>query len=136
MVMFILRYRFRQLGLEDEYEVSSAALEASTEGFDMDSYAKDELDKNHIPYGLHSAHLITDEEFLNADYVLYMEDYHLFELRMMMSDDFTCKIVKLSEYSGNEEEIMDPNYTCDFKTAFEQINDGIDGFIRKELHIK
>ena len=50
MAMFYLRYRLEQLGLQNEYEVTSAALEDSTKGQDMEPKAKEELDKAHIPY--------------------------------------------------------------------------------------
>ncbi len=133
--MFLLQHRFRQLGIEDDYEVTSAALESTTEGCDMDDCAKAVLDKHHIPYTKHHAHQLTDDEFLKQDYVLYMEDYQLFEIRIQMPEDFKAKLIKLSEYH-NEEEIKDPNYTGDFEKAYEEIDNGIDGFLKEELHLQ
>ena len=48
MAMFYLRYRLKTLGLENEYQVTSAALEISTKGYDMEKKAQDELIKNKI----------------------------------------------------------------------------------------
>lgn len=101
----------------------------------MDDYAKNVLDKHHIPYTKNIAHQLKEDEFLKQDYVLYMEDYHLFEIRMQMIDDFKAKLIKLSEYPDDEEDIADPNYTGDFEKAFSDIEKGIDSFLKHELHL-
>ncbi len=136
MAMFILRYRLEQLGLSDQYNVTSAALEHSTKGEDMYSEAKKQLDENHIPYSLHSAHPLTPREYLAQDYVLYMENYQKIEIKRMMSNNHPEKLHRLYDYTFVKKDIADPYYNRDFKTAFEEISEAIDWFIKTEIQKK
>lgn len=133
MAMFILRYRLEQMGLSDKYNVTSAALEHSTKGEDMYIEAKKLLDENHIPYSLHSAHPLSPREYLVQDYVLYMENYQKIEIKRMMSNNHPEKLHRLYDYTCVKKDIADPYYSGDFRTAFEEISEAIDWFIKTEI---
>lgn len=133
MAMFYLRYRLTQLGLQDKCEVTSAALESSTKGQDMEQKAKEELDKAQIPYTLHSAHKLNIREFMEQDYVLYMEAYQKIEISRMMSSKALTKAHRLYGFTGVSKDIDDPYYTGDFHTAFLEIKEAVDAFIEKEI---
>lgn len=134
MAMFYLRYRLEQLGLQNEYEVTSAALEDSTKGQDMEPKAKEELDKAHIPYTQHSAHKLNIREFMEQDYVLYMEAYQKIEISRMMSSKALAKAYRLYGFTGVSKDIEDPYYTGDFETAFNEIREAVDDFIAAKIH--
>lgn len=131
MASFILKYRLSELNLSDQYEVSSAALESSTAGEDIYDKAKEQLDLHHIPYTPHKAHKLTMSEYLGADYVLVMELYQKIEIRRNMSSSCIGKVHTLLEYASNTHDIEDPFYTRDFAKAFEEINEGINSFIKE-----
>ena len=133
MAMFILRYKLSQLGLEKEYEVTSAGLERSTQGEDMEPRSKKQLDLAKIPYSEHHAHLLHPRELLDMDYVLYMENYNRVLISRMMSGRHLDKTHRLLDYTDEKRDIADPYYTGDFQKAFEDIMKGIDGFLRKEI---
>ncbi len=133
MAMFYLRYRLKTLGLENEYQVTSAALEISTKGYDMEKKAQDELIKNNIPFEKHSAHQLNPKEFLQQDYVLYMESFQKIQISRLMSNHGMERTHLLYEYTGIKKNIDDPYFTDDFDTAFQEIRKAVDAFIEKEI---
>lgn len=135
MAMFMLRNKLKELKLENEYTVTSAALEFYTTGQDMDDRAKEELDKNNIPYTKHKAHQLSIFEVVKADYVLCMQSYQRINIRRMMSGSKSAdKVRLLLSYAEIENaEIADPYYSGDFHTAYLKIEKGIDAFINKEI---
>lgn len=134
--MFYLRYKLKELGLESEYEVTSAALEMSTKGMDMENQMKAELDKHNIPYTTHSAHKLNPREFLEQDYVLYMEAYQRIEISRIMSNNHMEKAHRLYDYTGVEKDILDPYMSGDYKTACDEIIEAVDAFIQLEIKNK
>lgn len=135
MAMFMLRNKLKELNLENEYSVTSAALESYTSGLDMDDRAKAELDFNHIPYSLHKAHQLMISEVVKADYVLCMQTYQRINIRRMMSSSKSADKVRLllSYAIGEGAEIADPYYSGDFHTAYLEIEKGINAFIEQEI---
>lgn len=133
LAMFLLRFRLKGLGLENEYEVTSAGLESSTAGEDMYDLSKEQLDLHSIPYGPHKAHKLALAEYLAADYVLVMERYQKIYIRRNMSSARIEKVHTLLEYTDEKRDIDDPFYTRDFVTAYSDIAKGIEGFLQKEI---
>ncbi len=136
LAMFLLRYRIKEMGYEDEYEIISAGLETSTKGEDMHVESKKQLDLHNIPYGPHKAHMLSPREYLEQDFVLYMENYQKIAIRRMMSGNHPEKMHRLYDYTGEERDIADPFYTGDFKTAYDDISEAIDNFILTEIKSK
>lgn len=133
MGKYMLIKKLKELDKFDEIEVFSAGLEKSTQGSDMENQAKIELDKHSIPYDKHSAHMIRPREFLEMDYVLYMEDFHRIELSRIMSSRNMNKAHRLLDYTDDKRDIDDPYYTGDFITAYNDIDKGLDAFIKEEI---
>ena len=133
MAMFYLRYRLKQLGLENEYQVTSAALEISTKGMDMEKLAKEELVKNQIPFEQHSAHQLNPKEFMSQDYVLYMEAFQKIQISRLMSGHGMERTHRLYDYTGTKKDIEDPYFTGDFDTAFKEVKEAVDAFVDKEI---
>ncbi len=133
LAMFLLRYRLKEMGLESEYIVSSAGLEKSTQGEDIHLESKKELEKHHIPYERHEAHMLTPKEYLAQDYVIVMENYQKIAIKRMMSNAHPEKLHRLLDYTDEKRDIADPFYTLDFVAAYQDIEKGIEGFISKEI---
>ncbi len=131
--MFLLRYRLKELGLENDYIVTSAGLEKSTLGEDMHPESKKELDEHHIPYETHAAHMLAPKEYLSQDYVIVMENYQKIAVKRMMSNAHPEKLHRLLDYTEEKRDIADPFYTLDFTSAYQDIEKGIEGFINKEI---
>lgn len=133
MGMFMLRNRLRQLGIEQEYDVVSAGLLESTKGEDMHPKCKAELEKAGIPFDVHAAHPLRPREFLEMDYVLYMEKYQKIEIKRMMNGRHMEKAHRILDYTDEPRDLADPYYTNDFDKAYQDLALGIQAFIDKEI---
>jgi protein-tyrosine phosphatase len=133
LAMFLLRYKLKEIGKDDDFEITSAGLENSTKGEDMHPESKKQLDEHEIPYQEHHAHPLSPKEFLEQDYVLYMENYQKIAIKRMMSNNHIEKLHRLFDYTGECRDIADPYYTGDFVTAYLDIDKALDCFIQKEI---
>ncbi len=131
LAMFLLRFRLQERGLEEEFVVTSAGLEKSTQGEDMHEGSKRELDAHHVPYQKHEAHMLSPKEYLQQDYVIVMEGYQKIGIKRMMSGAHPEKLHRLLDFTPLKRDIADPYYTGDFATAYADISKGIDGFIEE-----
>ena len=129
--MFLLRYRLKELGLENDYIVTSAGLEKSTQGEDMHIESKKQLDAHHVPYEKHAAHMLSPKEYLEQDYVIVMEGYQKINIKRMMSGAHPEKLRRLLDFTPLKRDIADPYYTLDFDTAYADIEKGVEGFVNE-----
>ena len=105
--------------MEEDFDVSSAAVSYEEEGNDIYHYAADTLQRHDIPFGEHRAHRITKREYEEADLVIVMDSSNLRLLQKISTD--TCKAHKLLEYTGENFDVADPWYTGNFEQAYTDI---------------
>lgn len=134
MAEFILKDRLTKLNLLDSFKVTSAALESSTDKEDIEVRAKEQLDLHNIPYTKHSAHKLTIPEFIEADYVIVMEKYQKILIKRILSSSTTInKVQRLMYYTDNDQDIIDPYFFNNFAEAYNNIEKGVDGFVKREI---
>ena len=63
MAEFIFKKLTRGIGMEEEFDVSSAAVSYEEEGNGIYHYAAETLQRHDIPFGNHRAHRITEREY-------------------------------------------------------------------------
>ena len=135
MVEFVFRHLAKELGREDDFEISSAAVSYEEEGNGLYPYAADTLRRHGIPFGHHRAHRITKQEYEEADLVIVMDSSNLRLIKRITGD---CdKVHKLLEYAVIEQDtatrqnsvnnpdeipdVADPWYTGNFEQAYSDI---------------
>ena len=119
MAEFIFKKLTRGIGMEEDFDVSSAAVSYEEEGNDIYHYAADTLQRHDIPFGEHRAHRITKREYEEADLVIVMDSSNLRLLEKISTN--TCKAHKLLEYTGENSDVADPWYTGNFEQAYTDI---------------
>lgn len=105
--------------MEDDFDISSAAVSYEEEGNGIYHYAAETLQRHDIPFGNHRAHRITEREYEEADLVVVMDSSNLRLLQNISTD--TCKAHKLLEYTGENSDVADPWYTGNFEQAYTDI---------------
>lgn len=135
MAEFIFRHLAKELGREDDFEISSAAVSYEEEGNGIYPDAADILRKHAIPFGRHRAHRISKQEYEEADIVIVMDSSNL---RLIGRISGNCeKVHKLLEYELMEQsattnqssvknpvaipDVADPWYTGNFEQAYSDI---------------
>lgn len=131
MAEFIMKSKVKKLGLEDSFEIASAATSSEEiwNGVGNPVYppAKDELGKHGITCSGKRARQMVKSDYDEYDYLIGMDDANIRDMKNLFGDG--DKIFKLLSFTGSENSVSDPWYTGRFDTAYYDINRGVDGFL-------
>ena len=132
MAEFIMKDKVKKLGLEDMFEIASAATSSEEirngVGNPMFPSAKDKLIKHGIACAGKKARQMVKSDYEKYDYLIGMDDANMRNMKNLFGDG--DKIFKLLSFLGSDDSVSDPWYTDRFDVAFEDINRGIDGFLK------
>ena len=129
MAEYIFKYLVEKNNLNSMFEISSRATSNEEIGNDIYPPAKIVLRDNGIPFTRHYAKKITKEEYMEADYVLAMEEYNLYNLKKVVGEIDTNKVFLLRNWSNPKSEISDPWYNGRFDNVFKEIFEGCYDFL-------
>lgn len=121
MAEYIMKHLAKRRGMEEELEISSAAVSYEEEGNGLYPYAAQTLTRHEIPYGRHRAHRIRLEEYLEADMVVVMDSSNERLLSRITSGRNPEKTHRLLEWTGENRDVADPWYTGNFEKAYSDI---------------
>ena len=83
-----------------------------------------------IEIGNHKARRITKEDYEKFDYIIAMEEQNIINIKRIIGEDRKNKIYKLLDFTKNPRNIADPWYTGDFDKTYNDIVQGLEGFIK------
>ena len=124
MAEFIMKELVRKAGLEERYEIASAATSAEEIGNPVYPPARRELASHGISCKGKTARQITRRDYADYDYLIAMEQYNLRNIRRIIPEDPEGKITLLMAHAGSSEDIEDPWYTGNFSGVYRQIERG------------
>lgn len=130
MAEFIFKDIVNKNGLREDFYIESAATSSEEIGNDMYGLAKKKLDKENIPYEKRAARKITNRDYDKFDFILGMEKRNCDNIIRIIGSDSKGKVHRLLDFSDNPRDIADPWYTGDFDKAYNDILEGINGFIK------
>lgn len=107
----------KKAGLEDRFEIASAAVSRGEVGNPIYPAAAQALHKHGVPFGDHCAHQLTQAEYDYYDRIYYMDASNLRRVTPMLRE--TSKLAPLLPH-----DVADPWYTGDFETAWTDILEG------------
>ncbi len=87
MAEFIMKQMVREAGLQDQFEIASAATSTEELGNDVYPPVKRLLFEKGIPCSGHSAHQITRKEYVHYDHIVVMDNYNLRNLERVIGPD-------------------------------------------------
>ena len=116
MAEYIFKYLTQEAGVEDRFEVASAAVSTEEIGNDIYPPAKLKLRENHIPFGPHHAHQISIQEYNYYDAIICADKANIAWLPIR--DEKTSLMMK---WAGENRDVSDPWYTRDFEAAYRDI---------------
>ena len=106
--------------LTKDYEIISRATSYEEIGNDIYPPMKQVLRGHNIPFDRHYASRITNNDFLEADYIFYMDEENHYSLLRMFGD--SNKILPIYQYTKGINEIEDPWYTGRYELVYQQIH--------------
>ncbi len=134
MAEFCLKDLVLKAGLEDRFEIASAA--TSTEeiwnGIGNPVYppARRELARHGISCGGKRAVLLRKPDYDRYDLIIGMDQQNLCNMKRILGSDHASKIGLLLDYTDRPRDIADPWYTNDFETTWRDILCGCQGLLK------
>ena len=128
MAEYIFKDMVRKTGLENEFEIHSAATSREEIGNDIYPPAKKCLTEHGVSFISRHARQITKQDLNYYDYIIAMEDYNIRNLQRLLGN--SEKYSLLLDYTDNPGNISDPWYSGDFETAHKEIETGCKALLK------
>jgi len=125
---YIMKDKINKLGLDDAYTIFSRGVSDEEEGNDIYPPAKKALKEHGIPYTKHYATQINENDFKRSDVIFCMDENNYSRLVRRFGNSDKIRLL-----NG---QIDDPWYTGRFDEVYNQIEKGIDNYLKETLWIK
>jgi len=133
MAEFVMKEMVKKQGLENEFEIASAATSAEETGNPVYPPAKAMLLRHGISSDGKMARQMTTQDYALYDYIIAMDKNNLRNLRYIIRDDPQKKISLLMNYTDSPRDVADPWYTGDFDATWQDVNEGCSGLLEHIL---
>ena len=130
MAEFVLKDIVRKDHMEADFFIASAATSREEIGNGVHHGTLCKLHEVNIPVDKSKrAVQITKEDYNIYDYIIAMDENNLRNLKRIIPEDTEGKIYKLLDFTDRGGDIADPWYTGNFDVTYDDITEGIDGFM-------
>ena len=123
MAEYVMKQLVKQAGLQERYEIASAATSREEIGNPVYPPAQRELARHGISCKGHAARQMTRADYDDYDYIVAMEPFNIRNM-LRICDDPKGKMRLLMSFAGSDEPIDDPWYTWRFAEVYGQIEAG------------
>ena len=121
----------KQKGLEDVFEIESAATSREEIGNSPHYGTVRKLQQVGIPVVPHRARQMTKKDYEYYDYLIGMDTANIRNMNNIAGNDKDGKIYKMLSFAGSGRDVADPWYTGDFDTTYNDIKKGCDALFEK-----
>ena len=122
MAEFILKRMVRRAGLENDYEISSAATHDDELGNPIYPMARQELAKHGIGCPGHMARLATKSDYEHYDFIIGMDKANMDDLLSLFGGDPDSKLHLMMDFVGQHRDVADPWYTRKFNMTWKDLD--------------
>jgi protein-tyrosine phosphatase len=129
MAEFAMKDLIQKAGLEDQFEIASAATSTEEIGNPVYPPARKKLAEHGIGCAGKTARQLRKEDYVEYDLLIGMDSANLRNMQRICGGDPDHKIHLLLEYAGYTGEVADPWYTRDFETTWRDIEAGCRGLL-------
>lgn len=121
-----MRHLCQEAGVEDYFEIASAAVSTEEIGNDIYPPAKRVLTAHGIPFSRRAARQITKADFDTYDYIICADRSNIRIMEYRFGDavlnESHAQVSMMMEWVGEKRDVSDPWYTGDFETAYQDID--------------
>lgn len=130
MAEFLLKDIVRKRGLEDAFEIASAATSREEIGNPVHYGTRNKLAQLGISVAGKYAVQVTKRDYEHYDLLLVMDSNNIRNLRRVIGEDTQNKVHLLLDYTERKgESIADPWYTGNFDVTYDDIMEGLAGLL-------
>lgn len=130
MAEYVFKDMLKKSGEEGNFYVDSAATSAEEIGNSVHYGTRNKLKQMNIECGNHKARRITKQDYEKFDYIIAMEERNIIDIERIVGKDIKGKIYKLLDFSDYPRDIADPWYTGNFDKTYDDIVQGLNGFMK------
>ena len=129
MAEFVMKQLVKNEGLEEQFEIASAATSTEEIGNSVYPPARRKLAEHGIGCEGKTARQMTRADYHYYDYIIAMDRNNLRNLKRMFGEDTEHKISLLMEYTQRPGDVADPWYTGDFEATWRDVSEGCRGLL-------
>lgn len=118
MAEFIMKKLVHDAGLDDEFEIASAATSTEEIGNSVYPPARRKLAEHGIRCDGKTARQMTRSDYFHYDLLICMDSYNLRNMQRIAGGDPERKMHLLLEYAGSMAYVADPWYTGNFDATW------------------
>ena len=131
MAEFVLKDMVRKRGMEDRFEIASAATSREEIGNPVYPPARRKLAEHGIACTGHRARQMTKEDYDRYDMIICMDDNNKRSIMRMTGGDPDNKISLLLDFTERTgQQVADPWYTGNFDATWRDVTEGCEGLLR------
>ena len=131
MAEMIFKDMAEKAGVEDRFEIASAATSTEELGNPVYPPARAELARHGIKCEKRCARQIVKRDYTHYDLLIGMDGANIRNMIRMLGGDPDGKIHRLLEYAGRTGDVADPWYSDRFDVAYEDIRAGCEGLLKR-----
>ena len=125
MAEFVMKDMVHRRGLDDRFEIASAATCREEIGNPVYPPARRKLAEHGISCGGHHARQMTREDYDRYDYIIGMDMANLRNICRITGGDLEHKVSLLLDHMARAgQEVADPWYTGDFDETWDDVTEG------------
>jgi protein-tyrosine phosphatase len=129
MAEFVLKDMVRKKGLDNEFIIESRATSSEEIGNDVHYGTVRKLNSVGVPVEHRRATKLSKKDYNEFDYIIGMETRNVRDIMYLLDKDPDNKVCRLLDYSKNPRDIADPWYTGNFDETYEDVVEGLEGFM-------
>ena len=129
MAEFVMKHLVEEKGLQDQFEIASAATSTEEIGNPVYPPARSKLAEHGIGCQGKTARQMTMDDYHHYDYVIVMDRNNVRNLHRLLGGDPDQKITLLMDYTRRPGQVADPWYTGDFEATWIDVLEGCEGLL-------
>ena len=129
MAEFVMKHLVEEKGLQDLFEIASAATSTEELGNPVYPPARRKLAEHGIGCQGKTARQMTMDDYHHYDYVIVMDRNNVRNLHRLLGGDPDQKISLLMDYTRRPGQVADPWYTGDFEATWIDVLEGCEGLL-------
>ena len=130
MAEFVMKHLVEERGLQDQFEIASAATSTEEIGNPVYPPARRKLAEHGIGCLGKTARQMTLEDYRYYDRIIVMDRNNIWNLKRLLGEDKDHKISLLMDYTNRPGEVADPWYTGDFEATWRDVLEGCEGLLK------
>lgn len=129
MAEFVMKDMVKKAGLEDDFDIESAAVSAEELGNPVYPPARKLMERHGLSCAGKVARQMKKQDYAAFDLLIGMDASNLRGMRRICGEDVSEKMHLLLDYTDRPGNVADPWYTRDFEATWQDVQEGCAGLL-------